>query len=534
MTGQQETPPIASPLCHAPWATLEFDPSGDVMACCASGLYPLGNVRDRSIEEIWTGPRARALRSALRRGDLTLGCDICRHRDETTAAELPYEYYRGLPMPDPEPGWPSRLSFSLHNTCNLECGMCGADRSSRIRIRRDGLPPLPHVYGDAFFEELAPFLERAAHVDFVGGEPFLIREHERVWDLLEERGLDPTCGVTTNGTVWNARVERVLDRFRTDVRVSIDGITASTFESIRVGADRDAVFANLERFRARALERGTDLSINWCLLQQNHHELGRMLLFAEERDLDVHTMTVMDPGFGVQHLPTGQLRAALDALRTEGRSIEPLLRRNRGAWHRQLEAIEAELRLRAGPVRERPSMAPPSPHHVDRIVEAIQGILGPVRAELGPPRDEVHRHLRRFEMDHPAVPPGGHAFASIDLGGDGAIRAFDLGSVCPAAGVDARTGLRGVLEAIFESLGGQVWFAEERQGAGRVDHVLFLGRAVRDKQGVVLRMVTTATTTGAEVTIGRDDWFVPRPSVPVPVALDVARRRRRGDDRGVA
>ncbi|MFM7068436.1 MAG: SPASM domain-containing protein, partial [Actinomycetes bacterium] len=172
-------PPVVdrTPLCGAPFVAMEFDPFGDVQVCCANSLYPIGNVAESSLHEIWHGPRARAIRAALTDGDMSLGCSVCRYRLTFGHGDLARDYYDNFPLPeldsDGQPAWPHSLQFSLHNTCNLECVMCGADRSSKIRTRRSGLEPLPHAYGDAFFEQVVPFLEHAAIVDFSGGEPFL-------------------------------------------------------------------------------------------------------------------------------------------------------------------------------------------------------------------------------------------------------------------------------------------------------------------------------------------------------------------------
>ena len=117
--------------------------------------------------------------------------------------------YDEFPVPATGELWPANLEFNLANTCNLECLMCRGELSSAIRARRDRLPPLPRVYNDTFFADLRKYLQRARCLQFLGGEPFLIQEHFRVWEMLIEDGLKPEVQITTNGTQWNARVERV-------------------------------------------------------------------------------------------------------------------------------------------------------------------------------------------------------------------------------------------------------------------------------------------------------------------------------------
>ena len=167
-------PSPTGPICRAPWVVMDFDPLGNVQACCANALYPLGNVADADLREIWDGARATSLRRALRRHDLNLGCGICRYRLSEAGGAVPRDYYEQFPvdgdllLDDEVPAWPQLLAFSLHNTCNLACVMCGGDASSSIRTQRNGLPPLPHVYGDAFFDQLSPFLDHCSAIDFVG------------------------------------------------------------------------------------------------------------------------------------------------------------------------------------------------------------------------------------------------------------------------------------------------------------------------------------------------------------------------------
>ena len=57
---------------------------------------------------------------------------------------------------------------------------------------------------------------------FLGGEPFLARETLEIWDLMLADGLTTPCAVTTNGTIYNARVERILDALPVTATGKID------------------------------------------------------------------------------------------------------------------------------------------------------------------------------------------------------------------------------------------------------------------------------------------------------------------------
>ena len=69
-------------FCHAPSINLNFEQNGNVTACCYNRKFTLGTYPRDSIEAIWSGPKVRELREALRGNDLSKGCDICREQLE--------------------------------------------------------------------------------------------------------------------------------------------------------------------------------------------------------------------------------------------------------------------------------------------------------------------------------------------------------------------------------------------------------------------------------------------------------------------
>ncbi|MBS1838731.1 MAG: SPASM domain-containing protein, partial [Actinobacteria bacterium] len=153
-----------------------FDQFGRVRACCQNSDGLLGDVTRQSVREIWESAQAGRLREALAVRDLSVGCGFCAWQAE----EVGYsEFARGFDDLDPAsiaPRWPLRMEFSMTNSCNLQCVMCNGDLSSSIRAHREHRAPLPEVYGERFFEELAEFLPHLVEARFLGGEPFLGRE----------------------------------------------------------------------------------------------------------------------------------------------------------------------------------------------------------------------------------------------------------------------------------------------------------------------------------------------------------------------
>lgn len=329
--------------CYAPFVSLFFTTTGNVLACCRNETHILGNVRDQRLVEIWNGGKITALRRALTDYKFNLGCAYCEWEIKGGNKQTAYRsLFDPFPVLSTQPEWPAVIDFVGSNTCNFECAMCWGELSSSIRANRQGLPPLPKAYGDQFFEDLRPFLPHLRWMNFLGGEPFLTSEAHRIWDMLIEDGLSLPCHVTTNGSLYNAKVERILNAIPMNFTVSLDGSTKETFEKIRRKSNFDTVIANLRRFHTYTQGRGTSFHIAFCLMRQNWHEFGDVLLMGEDLDCDVLVNTVIDPSYcSLFTLPPHELRAVLQQMEKQGGSIAGRLGRNRGSWEESLEKLRS-------------------------------------------------------------------------------------------------------------------------------------------------------------------------------------------------
>ena len=336
-------------VCYAPFTSMYLDPHGDVLACCQNTEHLLGNVAEDSLTDIWRGPRANELRAVLVDYDLGLGCRFCKWQIDDGNYPAAYtQSFEGIDVDSARPDWPRRLEFAVSNTCNLECVMCNGEWSSMIRSRREGRAPLPKVYGDRFFEELRPFLHHLREARFLGGEPFLAAETLRIMDLMVDEGVEVPCHLTTNGTQWNPRVERILERLPVSIAVSLDGVTAATVESIRVGASHAELLENLARYRAYTTERGTTLDLTFCFMKQNWHEFGDYLRFADGWGCRVFVNTVIHPAFSPYHLPLPEFDAIVTGLEAQDEDLRAELTLNRDLWISELGRLRSWSEKAAG------------------------------------------------------------------------------------------------------------------------------------------------------------------------------------------
>jgi tetratricopeptide (TPR) repeat protein len=327
--------------CYAPFAAMYFTPLGDALVCCKNESYILGNLTRERLPEIWKGRQAANLRKALNAYRYDMGCEFCEWQIAAGNHKGVFaERYEWLEVPSSEPEWPAMMEFAISNTCNFECVMCTGELSSSIRARREGLPPLPKVYSDQFFEDLRPYLRHLRQANFYGGEPFLTQECFRIWDMIIEDKLNVPCHVTTNASQWNAKVEQVLESIWVSLSVSVDGATRETVEKIRVNCDYDEYFRNLHRFRDYSKRRGSHMGISHCLMRQNWHEFADVLLLAESLECPVFVNTVISPDHcSLYSMDERELARIVDELDRQTARLAGKLKINQHVWDEQLRTL---------------------------------------------------------------------------------------------------------------------------------------------------------------------------------------------------
>ena len=288
-------------LCHAPFVSLNFDQSGDVTACCYNRYFVLGTYPAQTVQEIWTSDNARALREAFLHAEEAPGCDLCFHQLKnynfagTIMRNFDEHARDDAYLPGPNPIAPRVLEFEISNQCNLECIMCSGHWSSSIRAHRDKLPPLRSPYDRTFVDQIEAFLPEVTTAKFLGGEPFLIKRYYEIWERINRVNPDMELVITTNATILPRRAKELLEKLRANIVVSLDGITAATFEAIRKNACFEDVMANLEYLIAYTQRCGTSLTVAVCPMTHNRRELPTLLEFCAERELYVNFNTLLKP-----------------------------------------------------------------------------------------------------------------------------------------------------------------------------------------------------------------------------------------------
>lgn len=498
--------------CVAPWVSIEFDPSGWVYACCTSGLYPLGRIGEQRLPELWGGPRAQVMRQAMLDWDLTVACGPCRWHLEHGRMDPVAAVYDQYPVSSADPELPYMMLFALSNRCNLGCLMCNPDLSTTLR-HEAGLAPLASPYDDQYFADLEPFLGGLRLAKFLGGEPFLSSEHRRVWSMMDQLAAPPRLQITTNGTVWSDNVAWVLDRFHTDISISVDAVTPETYARVRRGGDLRELWRNVDRFEETCRRRGTELHVSYCLLNENWQELADFLVWADRFAVPSSINLVTDAGLALHDAPLEALEAVRSAWERDERRLGASFGKNRSVWETQRHQLDAVIDERRAGVQPTPRQAAPVPVELFSVSSSDLGTADPDAS--------VARHRDRL-----AAWSGGGPVAELVLDARGAITGVPVGharlGISEAlVGGDAAS----VVPAMEAQLGRGSWLIEQAELDDATVRTVILSRQrpVRGTRGTIVRTVQVRSAAGSVVLLAEDRIYEEPHDTAVEVAVALGR-----------
>jgi MoaA/NifB/PqqE/SkfB family radical SAM enzyme len=372
---------ILKSICYAPFLSMDFDATGAVSLCNHSH-NALGQISEQlSVIDVWRGEIYRHYRTEMR--DYILDEDNCRHCVRQCAAGssnhvFAVEQFDASAHDDPAPLYPKRLIFRLNNTCNLACVMCDGRTSSRIRKERDKLPIAPSAYGERFFKDMEEILPHADHLEFYGGEPFLVKEHLRIFEILRKIKANCTIYVNTNGVSLHRKAKQFLEElnFKT-IAVSMDAVHDEVHRDVRYGLRSDLFYRNLDYFLDLRARRGVYVMLNVTEHRKNWFELPEVFRYAEKKQMHIHINTCIHPhNVTLYTLPSEQLNYVLTFLKEKRDELLSEYRRlsNLPSYDFLLSLIRSELDSR------RPDWQPV----IANRNEACDGFLGAPWPGLAP------------------------------------------------------------------------------------------------------------------------------------------------------
>jgi MoaA/NifB/PqqE/SkfB family radical SAM enzyme len=319
-------------FCSSPWfhIRLTYDGSYDVCRWSKNGGTDF-NIRDTSLMQFYDSEPMRKLRQQLLTGQRPSACEPCYYQDQfgklsgrvrqlnksaITMTEFPlslrlsphlplFEYSND--MAGASSHFPTDLQIDLGNTCNSACIMCDPTASSRLVADYKKLNKLdsrlfaePRPYQswtedsavvDRFVQELQSF-PYIRYIHFLGGETLY---NQAFYDICEHLdGSDLIVGTTTNGTIYDQRIERLIPRFREfHLGISIESVS-SLNDYIRYPGPTKIILENIKKFVAlRRQYPGLKLELRITPNLFSISELDQVFEFMIEHDVIAESCNIL-------------------------------------------------------------------------------------------------------------------------------------------------------------------------------------------------------------------------------------------------
>ena len=306
-------------FCILPWTGLEVQPNGTVKPCCMyKDTLKKENGQEYKIQrdefkEIWDSEELSTIRRRFLSGTQPRGCHRCWMEEMSgKASKRVRDNAKYKHLINDEIIWkdsaPRYLDLKLGNICNLKCRICSPQYSSKwiaeqrkydiidkdVKFyERLDWPEKSQVFWSNV-EELIPVLE---HLDFTGGEPFMIKEHLDLLHKIIKQGHAHKISIhyNTNGTqLPKDALDNIFPYFKyVDVHFSIDG-TGKQFEYQRHPAKWDQVLKNLEVWKSYESEK-LDLSICHTVNIFNVFYLPEFIDWVDEFGMKLYLNTLHEP-----------------------------------------------------------------------------------------------------------------------------------------------------------------------------------------------------------------------------------------------
>lgn len=296
----------AQKLCPIPFTQLYLHSSGEVYPCSFAQNYSLGNVKDKSLMEIWQGDRLKQ----FRREHIALENKQCVVSQGQHACHLHHDRLKEFATFEEEISTPPlRLDFMVDSFCNLKCVMC-------TNVLEDNGGYEHDEFWDHCAEKVFPFVKE---IEIIGGEPFLIENSFRLVDLVHKSNPDCLWRVTTNAHYkFNEKFENVANKMKFEsFAVSIDSLKQETFAKIRDGAKLDLVEETLDAWIAyskkRPKENPMKVVVNFVVQRDNAFELPSFIDFCEKKGAVAYPILLRDPEvFSILELPEQEVNKIFD------------------------------------------------------------------------------------------------------------------------------------------------------------------------------------------------------------------------------
>lgn len=326
-------------FCPSPWFSLRIRQNGAYEAC-RWGSGPTNrapnSIQQVGVVEFYHGPFMSRVREKLLAGEQLPMCYDCRRQDsigqlsgrwrqmlkigvrqeEFANTLLSSPVLAELEFSNANSGetqlLPVDLQIDLGNFCNNSCIMCDSTSSSRVAadyIKLAKINPIdftaPAAIAAAWTQDpavLAKFIDELVtipnikYIHFLGGETLIIDAFWRICEALVAAGISQSIiiGTTTNGTLYDHRVEWLCQNFKeVHLGLSIE-TTTSLNDYVRYGSDIDSVLNNIKKFLAlRDREPGLNFILRTTISLLTVYHYDKLVKFMLENRVTAESCNIL-------------------------------------------------------------------------------------------------------------------------------------------------------------------------------------------------------------------------------------------------
>lgn len=201
---------------------------------------------------------------------------------------------------------PQDWQIDLGNFCNSACVFCAPESSSRLASELfklkiiDNMPQENWSKDPDQLRKLFDALESASaknsirYLHFIGGETLLVPAFKQILTRISQ---PTTLGFTTNLTVWDDEIVKLLEKHQVHLGLSIETVSALN-DYVRFGSKIDQVMENLARWQQLAQSRGWIISLRITPTALTIGELDSVYEFAWQNNLLVESCNfIHEPAF---------------------------------------------------------------------------------------------------------------------------------------------------------------------------------------------------------------------------------------------
>ena len=243
--------------CAAPWRSLHLNFEGQIKTCCAANPNMLGTLENGSIDDILQGAKLKEIKESIRNGVLhEKYCENCIRREDITG-ESERQWHNNVSehfdvaTADLNEHKPALIDVRWNNTCNLACSYCSSYFSTKwASIVGKSNNHTINTQEQQVIDYIEKHRDFVKEVAMVGGEPLMMKENDRLLDILPD---DVLVTVISNMTVDFDKFpvpRKLLERDRVGWSMSFDNI-GKRFEYVRWGSTWEQLNKNVTTVASR-------------------------------------------------------------------------------------------------------------------------------------------------------------------------------------------------------------------------------------------------------------------------------------------